>query len=232
MTDVQRIKNRSEFIDLARRLGVRPDWHEPDEQEVTARVEGQSFDNAGTWPVDPLAPEDSARSKDSPALEMHVVIQQGGEDVAVVNLATLCAWAAEPPARERPTRPVHRDTPNTPVREVPMLFAYLLDRLTIAVWEFDHAWKTAEVTLLVDRDAREDGRGLRVFDPNEYETARTLVNERVEAIRQAPLAGLSPQEVGLVEAAVEQALRMQSWPSGSWRDVFTAAGYTIPGQLA
>jgi len=89
--DVQTIIiNHDQLVELARALGVRPDWHEPDEQNVTARVEGNSFDNAGFWPTYALpftAPE---------SIEQHVIISKEGHDVAIVNLATLLAWASEP----------------------------------------------------------------------------------------------------------------------------------------
>jgi hypothetical protein len=110
------ITDRAEFAALARELGVRPDWHEPDEQGVRARVEGLSFDNAGFWPAQPFMTH----------VELHVIFSVCGEgdhtvcdvwddgtclcecdgdgdhqhgpcearDVAAVNLATLCAWAA------------------------------------------------------------------------------------------------------------------------------------------
>ena len=47
--DVERISTPAQIARLAQRLGVRPDWHEPDEQEVTARVFGVLFDNAGFY---------------------------------------------------------------------------------------------------------------------------------------------------------------------------------------
>jgi hypothetical protein len=85
---MERITSRARFVALAGELGVRMDWHEPDEQEVTAKVRGVSFDNAGTWPHD--------RNGETPReiVEMYVIIQQDGKDVAAVNLATLCAWAS------------------------------------------------------------------------------------------------------------------------------------------
>lgn len=84
---MKRIITRSDFVALAGELGVRRDWHEPDEQEVTARVWGSSFDNAGFWPHD-----DSGM--DPGIVEMYVMIYKDEEAVAVVNLATLCAWAS------------------------------------------------------------------------------------------------------------------------------------------
>lgn len=84
-----RITERNYFVQLAKLLDVRPDWHEPDEQEVTARVSGTKFDNAGFWPH----PE----SYNPPvSVEQHVIFSQCGIDVAVVNLASLCAWASKP----------------------------------------------------------------------------------------------------------------------------------------
>jgi hypothetical protein len=85
---MERITSQARFIALSGELGVRSDWHEPDEQGVTAEVRGVSFDNAGTWPHD----VESGLSRHM--VEMHVVLQKDGEDVAAVNLATLCSWAS------------------------------------------------------------------------------------------------------------------------------------------
>lgn len=73
---------------IARKLGVRGDWHEPDEQGITIRVQGSSFDNAGFWPT-------GFGESYGPHREYHVVIEQDGEDVAAVNLATLFAIASD-----------------------------------------------------------------------------------------------------------------------------------------
>lgn len=78
----RRLTKRSELIALANAFGMRADWHEPDEQDVTAVVRGQTFDNAGFWPE----PEKTYE-------EMHVVIFREGKPMASVNLATLFAWA-------------------------------------------------------------------------------------------------------------------------------------------
>lgn len=80
---MKRITKRSELIDLANKLGVRPEWHEPDEQSVTATVKGRRFDNAGFWP-------DASHPS---ILERHVILKQNGKPVGAVNLATLFAWA-------------------------------------------------------------------------------------------------------------------------------------------
>ena len=100
---IRPLRERHELVQLARELGVRPDWHEPDEQDVTARVEGTplNFDNAmgvGHW---------YPGFRDEPAqAELHVVlcrkliedgIARRGPDIATVNLATLFAWASEEP---------------------------------------------------------------------------------------------------------------------------------------
>ncbi len=82
---MKRINTRQELVELAQELQVRIDWHEPDEQEVTAVVRGKIFDNAGFWPKDILG-------EDCP-MEKHVVIKKGNKAIATVNLATLFAWA-------------------------------------------------------------------------------------------------------------------------------------------
>lgn len=71
---------------IARRLGVRADWHEPDEQDVHAQsvtkpqlaVTDGSFDNAG-----------------HSTLEQMVLLYQDRVPVAEVALATLFAWACD-----------------------------------------------------------------------------------------------------------------------------------------
>lgn len=90
---MQRITSKREFLAFKAAMGVRQDWHEPDEQDLTARVEGSplAFDNAGFWPVGNG--------------ELHVIfsrlecddegVARRGPDLACVNLATLCAWATE-----------------------------------------------------------------------------------------------------------------------------------------
>jgi hypothetical protein len=82
---MKRIRTKKELVELARELGVRPDWHEPDEQGVSAVVYGQSFDNAGFW--------DDQRSAGLMHEEMYVILYVGGSPAASVNLATLFAWA-------------------------------------------------------------------------------------------------------------------------------------------
>lgn len=84
---MKRIQTRAELVALAEELGVRPDWHEPDNQGVDIVVLGDDFDNA--MPAGELyGPEH---------MEYCVVIRREVDDVrrdvAVVNLATLFAWA-------------------------------------------------------------------------------------------------------------------------------------------
>jgi hypothetical protein len=89
--DMRRISERQELVELAQELGVRPDWHEPDEQEVTALCVGDDFDNAGFWP----AGYGCKSGKGGEVCEKHVVIWKDGHAVAAINLATLLAWASE-----------------------------------------------------------------------------------------------------------------------------------------
>jgi hypothetical protein len=97
MTVVKRINTQWELQNLAMELGVRPNWHEPDEQEVTARFYGTSFDNAGFWGGDELAHRVKLRAEGieltNDSLEMWVALFKDGERVAEVNLATLFAIA-------------------------------------------------------------------------------------------------------------------------------------------
>lgn len=80
---MRKIRTKRDLLALARELGVRPDWHEPDEQGVTITVHGRSFDNAGFWPKD-------FRYR---TCEKYAVVKKDGAPVAAVNLATLFAWA-------------------------------------------------------------------------------------------------------------------------------------------
>lgn len=85
---MKRLTERAELVTLAEELGVRPDWHEPDEQDVTATTHGVSFDNAGFWGETYRSSFDG-RSR----TERYVKLYKGGKPVAAVNLATLFAWA-------------------------------------------------------------------------------------------------------------------------------------------
>jgi hypothetical protein len=93
------IHKKSELVELAKQLGIRSDWHEPEEQEVGARVLGSQFDNAGFWGPDRrdfgYGTPTGNKKIDQYLLpaEMSVVILKHGEPVAEVNLATLFAWA-------------------------------------------------------------------------------------------------------------------------------------------
>jgi hypothetical protein len=97
MTEIQRINKRDDLVALANKLGVLPDWHEPDNQEVTAEVRGKSFDNAGFWGSAEVRWIEENRRRGHMAgvtsLEMYVTLYQDGKPVAEVNLATLFAFA-------------------------------------------------------------------------------------------------------------------------------------------
>jgi hypothetical protein len=95
---MKRITTRAELVELARELKVRPDWHEPGEENLTAQVHGTSFDNAmpaGEWY--------GAGADGVPSAELHVILYRvpswsdsyGSylQPLAIVNLATLFAWA-------------------------------------------------------------------------------------------------------------------------------------------
>lgn len=85
-----------DLLKVAEELGVREDWHEPDEQGLTAEFRGSTFDNAGFW-GGPTADPNDPRNQ-----EMHIVLwkdvdYRGGirRPVASINLATLLSWATE-----------------------------------------------------------------------------------------------------------------------------------------
>lgn len=72
------ISTRSQLVGLAAVMGVRPDWHEPDEQDVTVEVVQGDFDNCSAGPD---------------LGEAGVWLVQSGRRVAFVNMATLFAFA-------------------------------------------------------------------------------------------------------------------------------------------
>ena len=96
---MKKINNAKELNELAKELGVRPDWHEPDEQEVNARIIGSHLDNAMGADPDADKKVDVYHRPDGSVRTLHwgeynVVISQKDKDVAVVNLATLLSWGS------------------------------------------------------------------------------------------------------------------------------------------
>lgn len=84
------IHTAEQMAKLAHDLRVRPDWHEPDEQNVNARIIGTHLDNAMGSTTLPL-PEDDPNN---PNGEYNIVVTRDGTDVAVINLASLLSWAS------------------------------------------------------------------------------------------------------------------------------------------
>ncbi len=92
----QQINTPQDLHLFARQHALRPDWHEPDESDIDARIIGTHLDNA-TGPT--------MRNEGSEYGEFNVVLVQRGwgddgerlpdRDLAVINLATLLSWAAE-----------------------------------------------------------------------------------------------------------------------------------------
>jgi len=70
------VQTLQKFKMLSKALGVRSDWHEPDEQGVSAEITGDHLDNAGAGP------------------EFTVVLKKNGKEMGKINLATLLAMAA------------------------------------------------------------------------------------------------------------------------------------------
>lgn len=87
-----RVRTRDQLRELARALKVRPDWHEPEGQAVTARVHGREFDNAGFWGHD--RDGKLVTYGDPGKQELWVELFKDGDPVAEVNLADLLAWAS------------------------------------------------------------------------------------------------------------------------------------------
>ena len=78
------ISTATDLAVLSDRLGVRPDWHEPDNQSITARVIGDHLDNA-------MGPADAANNFG----EYNILLDRDGTTVGVINIADLLAWASE-----------------------------------------------------------------------------------------------------------------------------------------
>ncbi|WNN95092.1 hypothetical protein SEA_MAGRITTE_141 [Microbacterium phage Magritte] len=94
MTDqtIKSIGSPEELAKLAKTLGVNDEWHEPDNQGVSARIRGNHLDNAMGSTMRDIG-------SDNESGEFNVVISHDDVEVAVVNLATLLAWAASIPER-------------------------------------------------------------------------------------------------------------------------------------
>lgn len=92
--DVKRIESAQQLAEFADKHRIRNDWHEPDEQNITAIVLGTCFDNA-------MGPGETFGYETSPSMEIAVYLcedlGEGREPrpLACVNLASLCAWATE-----------------------------------------------------------------------------------------------------------------------------------------
>lgn len=108
---LKRIHTKAELKALAKDLGVRPDWHEPDEQGLAAFGYGLNFDNAGHWGLEYLSRRElDARTRLHDAggntgewemddvdrfVEMFLILYKDGHAVAEINLATLLAFACD-----------------------------------------------------------------------------------------------------------------------------------------
>ena len=90
MAEIRTLSERYELVELARELKVRDDWHEPDEQDLTAKVYGNVFDNA-------MGPgfEHAYGPPENEYLEMFVELRKNHVPIAQVSLATLFAWASQ-----------------------------------------------------------------------------------------------------------------------------------------
>lgn len=85
---VAKIQTRQALRDFATQYGTRHDWHEPDEQGLNVRIIGMHLDNAMGSTTRPIGENNSSG-------EFNIVLTHEDEPVAVINLATLLAWAAQ-----------------------------------------------------------------------------------------------------------------------------------------
>lgn len=81
------IRRAEDLAFFANEVDTRLDWHEPDEQHLTAHVFGRSFDNTRFWWNTNLVY--------SLTEKQHVVLYVKEYPVIAVNLAALFAWATE-----------------------------------------------------------------------------------------------------------------------------------------
>lgn len=88
---VYQIHRRGQLRLLMKELGLRWDWHEPDEQGVEAIVFGDAFDNAGFWGR--RFRKNVIDGKQFCQEEMNVLLVKDDKPVAEINLATLFSWA-------------------------------------------------------------------------------------------------------------------------------------------
>lgn len=72
---IKEIWTLKELLKEKKKMGVGDDWHEPDNQSITAFVVGEEFDNAGC------------------GNELNVIVQYEGRPLFAINLAILFALA-------------------------------------------------------------------------------------------------------------------------------------------
>ncbi len=77
---------RTKLRAFAEKYHLREDWHEPDEQGVSAVVRGRELDNAFG---------DGGGFEGERPFEKVVVLKVNGEDTLQINLATLLALACQ-----------------------------------------------------------------------------------------------------------------------------------------
>lgn len=89
-----RIPDPQALASFASAHGLRHDWHEPDESNISARIIGKHLDNAmGSTTRHEHA--DWGGEFNVVLTRMDEEEREIQEDLAVVNLATLLSWAAE-----------------------------------------------------------------------------------------------------------------------------------------
>lgn len=88
LVPISDLKNTAEkLVKWARDHKVRDDWHEPDEQGLSARVVGQKLDNA-------FGDSGFVLDDDVDPVEMLVILRDGEGKTLRVNLASVLALAA------------------------------------------------------------------------------------------------------------------------------------------
>jgi len=197
--EIKLVVDKSDLTDLANKLNLRDDWHEPSERGVTAEIMGSVFNNAGFWGHKVAITPDN--------LEMYVRILHKGKSVAEVNLTDLMGWAAAKPLIEpkvpktkpgKPIKPSIHEAFQTPEftefcfellagHEIELIdFAYL-DPKTIAISStidgnaVPRSWALGQLSDSGDIIQVSNTTGVHIFDCMTYPQAW---DDLIELIRK------------------------------------------------
>lgn len=194
--NTRHISTKEELQQVAAKLEVRSDWHEPDEQGLTAEFHGKSFGNDGIWGHKVAITPDS--------LEQYITLHKNNMPVAEVNLADLLSWASNSPDKPVEVTPEHHeyfDLPDFerfladllvtgPSGSIQMTF---LDRDTAAICctlegeVQGKSWSVAQISSDEPKILVSNTTGVHVFDcmtfPEAWDALQELVTKGAENVR-------------------------------------------------